>query len=473
MAYSRTLLPLMAILLSSCVAGPDHQPPETALPSKYSDAKAQEIGDVRFNRWWESFHDKRLTALVEQGTSQNLDVLQAMERIQAAQANVITAGAGRLPQVDAGAEATLAGTDGSFLRNGTSTKTASANIGASWLLDLFGEYRRSVESANASLDAAYNDVGVARLAYLSDLAASYIDARFYQEALVQTRISLASRRETLKLTEDTRQAGSASSLDVVQAEGLVNQTLAELPPLETGFHQAANHIATVLGLPAASITDSLVKGAAQPVARYSTKTGVPADLIRNRPDIRKAERLLATATAEIGVAEAQLYPSITLGGTISGGRLVTNTASGGLTGWSFGPALNVPIFNGGALKANVEIAKSAAAQQYLAWKQTVLNAVEEVENALVALHRDAQTAAAQRRVVQSYEQALSLARESYRGGATTLLDVLDAERNVSIGRLSLAQAIRKLALDYVALNVAIGSGSEVSPDTAATPPAKS
>lgn len=473
MAYSRTLLPLMAILLSSCVAGPDHQAPETALPSKYSEAKAQEIGDVRFNRWWESFHDKHLTALVEQGTSQNLDVLQAMERIQAAQANVIAAGAGRLPQVDAGADATVAGTDGSFLRKGTSTKTASANIGASWLLDLFGEYRRSVESANASLDAAYDDVGVARLAYLSDLAASYIDARFYQEALVQTRISLASRRETLKLTEDTRKAGSASNLDVVQAEGLVNQTLAELPPLEAGFHQAANHVATVLGLPAASITDSLVKGATQPVARYSTKTGVPADLIRNRPDIRKAERLLAAATADIGVAEAQLYPSITLDGTISAGRLVTNTASGGLTGWSFGPAINVPIFNGGALKANVEIAKSASAQQYLAWKQTVLNAVEEVENALVALHRDAQTAAAQRRVVQSYEQALSLARETYRGGATTLLDVLDAERNVSIGRLSLAQAIRKLALDYVALNVAIGSGSEVPPDTAATPPAKS
>lgn len=182
---------------------------------KYSKTTAQSSADVGFNRWWESFRDKRLTALVEKGIAQNLDVLQAVERIHAAQATVVAAGAGRLPQVGAGAEATLAGTDESFTRNSTSEKAVSANIGTSWLLDLFGEYRRSVESANASLNAAYNDYGVARLVYLSDLAASYIDARFYQEALVQTRISLASRRATLKLTEYTRQAGSAPSLDVV------------------------------------------------------------------------------------------------------------------------------------------------------------------------------------------------------------------------------------------------------------------
>lgn len=473
MAHAKLLLPLMVVLVSGCVAGPQHQPPKTALPSKFSQSTARTSVDPTFSRWWESFRDTKLTSLIEQGLSQNLDVLQAMERIQAAKANVVVAGAGRLPRVDAGVDATLAGTDGSFVRNATSTKTASTNVSASWLLDLFGEYRRSVESANASLDAAYNDIGVARLAYLSDLAASYIDARFFQEALAQTRISLASRRATLKLTEDTRQAGSASSLDVVQAEGLVNQTLAELPPLETGFHQAANHIATVLGLPAASITDSLLKSAPQPVARYSTKTGVPADLIRNRPDIRKAERLLAAATADIGVAEAQLYPSMTLGGTISGDRLVTNSASGGLIGWSFGPAINLPIFNGGALKANVKISQSISAQRYLEWKQTVLNAVEEVEDALIALNQHAQTAAAQRRVVQSYEQALSLARESYRGGATTILDVLDAERNVSIGRLALAQAIRDLAQDFVALNVAIGAGSDVTPNAASTPTSKS
>ena len=142
--------------------------------------------------------------------------------------------------------------------------------------------------------------------------------------------------------------------------------------------------------------------------------------------------------------------------------------TGSLSNWSFGPSLSLPIFNGGSLKAQVKIARSEAEQQYLTWKSTVLNAVEEVENAQTALIRDGQTVAALRKVVQSYEQTLNLARESYRGGASTILDVLDAERNVASARLSLASAIRQLARDYVALNVAIGGGAEVGSATVAS-----
>ncbi|PZR52004.1 MAG: nodulation protein NodT, partial [Stutzerimonas stutzeri] len=236
----------------------------------------------------------------------------------------------------------------------------------------------------------------------------------------------------------------------------------------TGFHQSANHIATLLGLPASTITSSLIKGSAQPMPRYATRTGIPADLIRNRPDIRAAERRLEAATAQIGVAEADLYPSIELGGSIGATRNFTSAATGNLTSWSFGPTLTLPIFNGGSLKARVKIARSEAEQQYLTWKSTVLNAVEEVENAQAALIRDGQTVAAQRKVVNSYEQTLNLARESYRGGASTILDVLDAERNVSTARLQLASAIRQLARDFVALNVAIGGGAEIGSATVAS-----
>ncbi len=341
------------------------------------------------------------------------------------------------------------------------TTQLATGLDASWLLDFFGQYRRATESANASLDAAYDDVNVARLAYLSDLVKSYVDARYNQEALALARKSLASRRETLKLTNDIKAAGAASNLDVVQSEGLVNQTLAELPAYETGFHVAANHIATLLGVPATTITADLIRGSSQPMPRYNTKIGIPADLIRNRPDIRRAERLLAAATAQIGVAEAQLYPSITLSGTIDASRTITNTVRGGAAAWSFGPSLNLPIFNGNSLKANVDIAKSAAAQQYIGWKQTVLGAVEEVENALISLRKNYETVAALRKVVSSYEEALSLARESYKGGATSLLDVLDAERSLSSARIQLAAGIRSLATNYVALNVAVGGGSGI------------
>ena len=473
MNFTRTLFPLSMLLLSGCVVGPDYQKPDTALPAKFSESKATSGEAVTLNPWWEAFRDRRLNDLVYQGMAENLSVLEALERIEAAEANVVVAGAGALPSIGASADATASGQDGDYLRRtsggqSSSSKSMSAGLSASWLLDFFGQYRRAKEAANASLDAAYDDVNVARLAYLSDLVSSYVNARYYQEALALNRKNLVSRRETLKLTNEIKEAGAASSLDVLQAEGLVNQTLADLPGLETGFHQAANHIATLLGVPASTITSSLIKGSAQPMPRYTTRTGVPADLIRNRPDIRAAERRLHAATARIGVAEADLYPSIELGGSIGATRNFTSAATGNLTSWSFGPSLTLPIFNGGALKAQVKIARSEAEQQYLTWKSTVLQAVEEVENAQAALIRDAQTVAALRKVANSYEQTLSLARESYRGGASTILDVLDAERNVASARLSLAAAIRQLARDYVALNVAIGGGAEIGSATVAS-----
>ena len=347
------------------------------------------------------------------------------------------------------------------------TKTAQAGVSASWLLDFFGQYRRLKEEAEASLDAAYDDVNVARLAYFSDLAQTYIDMRYFQAAIAQTRQNLASRRQTLKLVTEIKEAGSASRLDVAQAEGLVNEALAELPGLDADLHRAANHIATLLGEPAATMTADLLRGNGQPRPRYSASAGIPAELLRDRPDIRRAERLLAAATARVGVAQAQLYPSISLAGNINATRIATHSATGGLLSWSFGPSLTLPVFDGGTLKAEVKIAKSAANEQYIAWKQTVLHAVEEVENAQIALHRDYQTVAALRRLVSSYEQSLSLARESFKAGASTLLDVLDAERNVADARLALAEAVRNLANDYIALNVATGGGSGIgveSPD---------
>ncbi len=465
MKIAKVLFPLSLVLLSGCVVGPNYQSPTAAVPAKFSQGGQAEAADVTLKPWWEAFRDRKLNGLVAQGLSENLDVQQSIERIIEARANVIVAASGGLPQINASGSASVAGQDGSSrVRAGQSdhseTKTIGGGGDASWLIDLFGQYARAKESANASLDAAYADVNVARLAYLSDLTTSYIEARYNQEAYALQQRSLASRRETLKLTNDIKAAGAASSLDVVQAEGLVNSTLAELPGYQTGFNQAANHIATLLGLPATTVTAGLRNGASQPSPRYNTKIGIPADLVRNRPDIRRAERLLAAATAQIGVAEAQLYPSLSLSGSIDGSRIVSAVA-GGLSTWSFGPSLNIPIFSGGRLKANVDIAKSGAQQQYLSWKQTVLNGIEEVENALVALRNNYQTVAALRKVVDSYEQALGLARESYKGGATSLLDVLDAERSLATSRIALASGIRNLANNYVALNIAIGGGAGI------------
>ncbi|WP_086998453.1 efflux transporter outer membrane subunit, partial [Rhizobium sullae] len=339
------------------------------------------------------------------------------------------------------------------------TNTTGGDANVSWLLDLFGQYRRSKESALASLDSAYASADVARLAFLQDLVSTYIDARFFQERIALSKANLQSRRETYDLTKFQLEAGAASRLDVVQAEGLVQSTQAEIPNLETNFRVSAHHIATLLGLPASALMAELQKGASQPIYRAGIISGIPADLIRNRPDIRVAERNLAAATANIGVAQSQLYPSISLSGAISPTWVnPAGGSGGGLTTWSFGPTLSLPIFDGGRLRANVDIAKSDAKTAYLAWKAAVLNAVEEVENALSAVRRDAQTVEALRAQVKTTQESLELSTASYKDGASSLLDVLDAQRQVSLAQASLAASVQQMAKDYVSLNVAIGGG---------------
>ncbi len=460
----RIVAPLTLLLLSGCVVGPDHTAPEIALPGKFAEAKAASNGDVSQVAWWKAFNDSRLNGYVQQGLNQNLDILQALERINAAQANVTIAGAGSLPSLDLSASSTTTGQHTKVVHPSESTSfsrttVSGGSLDASWFLDLFGLYRRSKESALASLDASYAAADVARLTYLSQVAAAYIDVRYYQERIAIARQNLGSRRETLDLTKLQLEAGAASRLDVVQSEGLVNSTLAEIPGLETQFRTAAHRIATLLGQPASSLVPELQRGARQPVPRFNVKAGIPADLIRNRPDIRAAERQLASAVAEIGVAEAQLYPAITLGGSISprynaiAGAFDTRSLT-----WSFGPQLSLPIFDGGRLKGNVKLAESTAREAYLSWKQSVLDAVEEVENALAAVARDRRTVDALQATVKSYQEALQLATASYRDGASSLLDVLDAQRQVSTAQANLAQAVQQVAQDYVSLNVAIGGG---------------
>ncbi|WP_413710167.1 efflux transporter outer membrane subunit [Rhizobium sp. Rhizsp82] len=458
MVSLRYATPALMLLLAGCVSGPDHVPPEMPLPAKFGEGGVKSNGDVATAQWWTAYRDQQLNSLVSQGIGQNLDVLQALERINSAEAQVTVAGAGALPSLVVGASHTVSGQMGNLRNTRGATNTTAGEANVSWLLDLFGEYRRSKESALASLDSAYATADVAKLTFLQDLVNSYIDARYYQERIELSKGDLKSRRETFDLTKFQLEAGAASRLDVVQAEGLVQATQAEIPGLETSFRVSAHHIATLLGLPASSLMAELQKGSRQPVFRGGLQAGIPADLIRNRPDIRKAERDLAAATANIGVAEAQLYPSISLSGSISPSYVRPVGGNGGLTTWSFGPTLNLPIFDGGRLRANVDITKSDAKAAYLAWKSAVLSAVEQVENALSAVRRDAQTVEALRAQVKTTQESLELSTASYKDGASSLLDVLDSQRNVSTAQASLAAAVQQMAKDYVSLNVAIGGG---------------
>lgn len=427
------------------------------MPLKFANGANTSAGDVTETQWWTAFNDPKLNRLIEKGIDENLSVLQAIERIEQARANVVTAGAGALPAIDVSAQEEVSETNGSYYSLDRSW-TTSGTLAASWVLDLFGQYRRARQSAEASLDSAYSSVDVARLTFISDIANSYVHARYYQERIAVANRNVKSRQDTLNLTKFQFEAGAASRLDVVQAQGLVNSTLSEIPGLKTSFLQAANHVSALLGIPVSTLLPEFQGASRQPVFSRNINAGIPADLIRNRPDIRKAEQDLAAAVYQIGVAQAQLYPSLTLNGSITPSYVFSHANRGTTTPWSFGPALNLPILDGGALRANVRYRQSAAQEAYLVWKQTVISATEQVANALAAVEHDAEAVATTAATVRDYQEALELSMTSYRDGAASLLDVLDAQRSVATAEANLAQARMQLAADYITLNVAIGSG---------------
>lgn len=452
--------------LSACSVGPKYDPPKIELGDKFSGGKTKLASDAILTQWWMAFGDNRLDRLVAEGAAQNLDTLQALERINAARMNVVAAGAGSLPSLTLSGDSTVTRLKSSDSADSFRQHSSQTSVDGSVLIDLFGRYKRSRESALAGLDEAYALADEARLTLMAQVVSAYVDLRYYQRRLAISREDLSSRQDMLVMTKKLSDEGQGTKLDEAQAQGGVNSTATQIPGIEVEIRRASHRIATLLGRPASEFVIELEKSERQPVASRPADTGIPADMVRNRPDIRAAERRLAAAVAEIGVAEAQLYPSITLGGTISpnytalAGGLDTRTLT-----WSFGPALNLPILDGGRLKANVEIAKSTAAEAYLAWKSTVLKAMEEVENALAAVNRDGRTIASARAAVRSYQDAVALAVRRYGQGENSLFEVLDVQRSLSSAQADLAQAIRTAALNYVELNRAIGSGYRAEPVT--------
>lgn len=402
------------------------------------------------NAWWAAFRDKQLDALIAAGLQRNLDVLTAVATINEAQANARLVGAKDLPQADVSGAAGRA-----RVQSGMIAETSSATLGVSWLIDLFGQNRAAREGASARLDAAYLSAEVSRLTVASAIAQAYVDARYYQQALALTRQSLDSRKRSLAMTRTQDAFGSATRLEVLQAEQLVTQAEAAAPALEVGFDQSVNRLATLTAGRSAQIAAQLRRGGGQPRAAYKASVGVPAEVIRARPDIRMAERNLAAAAAGVGEAEAAFYPKLTLSGTVT----PTNISGGGSAkSWSFGPQITLPLFTGGANRANLSAAQARAEQARLGWQSAVLNAVEEVENALAGYNRDARAVAAQSRLVENARETVGLTRSAYELGEADFFPVLDAERSLLAARQELAAALRDQAVNFVKLSAAAAGG---------------
>ncbi|SHG52273.1 efflux transporter, outer membrane factor (OMF) lipoprotein, NodT family [Kaistia soli DSM 19436] len=442
-------------LLGGClVVGPDYKAPQLNLPSKWgSNPRKAEVRAPELSRWWERLNDPLLNKLMAEAVAGNLDVATAKAKIREARATHKQAFGSLFPSVEGTASANRGRADEVVAND------FKAGFDSSWELDLFGANKRSAEAARFGIDAAEWELRSTLLTLVGDVATYYTEARGYQARIALAKQTASSQANTAKLTRTKFDAGTASAVDVANAEGQAASTAADIPTLESAYTEDVHRLAVLTGREPSALTDQMAKGGPIPVPRLPIPTGVPADVLLSRPDVRAAERQYAQYTAKVGQAQAALYPSVSLSGNIdTEGVKIGDLAKGSAISWSFGPSLTVPIFQGGQLRAAVEVAQAQRDQYFIAYKSAVLTALEDVENAIVSLNN--QRIAYRRRSVsaKAYIEASRLSNALYQSGASSFLDVLTAARSAYSAEDAQIQGRVAITTDYVALNKALGGG---------------
>jgi outer membrane protein, multidrug efflux system len=486
-----SLAPLVMLVcaLAGCTVGPRFVKPKADVPPQWSatavrrEERASTITTdaAQTALWWTSFKDPLLSSLLERCAAANLDVREAALRIEEARAERAVTAAGLWPSLAANAGFTrelfslntpngaIFSIAGSGRLPGLPPGVSITNpynqyqlgLTASWELDLFGRVRRSIEAADANAEVSVESAHDVRVSLLSDAAGAYIDLRGAQLRRSIVTASLATERDLLELTRDRRDAGLTSDLDVENAASEANATEAQLPALEREITQDINDLSRLMSRPPDALRTELEQPRVVPPVPPLVPIGLPADLARRRPDIRSAEASLHAATANVGVAVANLFPSLTLnvaGGLQSEGlsQLIKTASRFG----SLGPTLELPLFQGGELRATVRLQEARAQEAAIDYARTVLGALHEVENALAAYGADQDRRVSLAAAVEASRTALTLARQRYESGVASFIDVLDAERTEQQNELSLAGATTAVSSDLVLLYKTLGGGWE-------------
>jgi NodT family efflux transporter outer membrane factor (OMF) lipoprotein len=454
------LLPALSLFAAACASGPDYQAPAPAslgVPNLYYGAAGAALSPAELAAWWRQFDDPQLDGLIRRAIADNLDLAIASARLRQARESLVQARAGRLPSVDASGRV-----DQSFDLQGNSDTNLSLGVDAAWEADLFGGISRGIEAARADEQSVAFDLAAVQVAIIGDVATNYIEARLAQARLANALDTLAISEENLEIANWRLQAGLVSSIDVEQARGQRAQTAATIPTLEQSFASATYRLAVLTGQAPGAVTAALAAPRPIPGAPATVAVGIPADALRQRPDVRSAERDLAAATARIGVAEAQLRPALRIAGNIGTSALSVGGLLDAITNNIFA-SLGAPLFDGGRLRSQVRAQQAATDLAYASYRQSVLTALEDVENGLVALQT------AQRRE-REFEVALDaannqaiLARSSYRAGLTDFQTLLEAERALISARDGTSTSRADRALAIVQLYRALGGGWHATP----------
>ncbi|MCP5523174.1 MAG: efflux transporter outer membrane subunit [Verrucomicrobiales bacterium] len=455
-----------------CRVGPDYQPPEVRVPDAWHQAAAVDVSSPASSlvRWWTLFQDPTLEALINRASTGNLNLKIAAARIDEARALRGVARSGLLPQVNATGNAQVMRFSEATtpVPPGGDRQTGFYSVGAaaSWELDVWGRVRRAMESADASLAASVEDYRDTLVILNAEIAATYVEVRTLQERIRYAEQNAAMQAETLQLTRNLNDAGLVGDLDVSQASLNLARTRSAIPSYRAGLDQSINRLGVLLGHSPDALHAELVEPAPIPTPPQGILAGVPANLLRQRPDIRRAERLLAAQTARVGVATADLYPQLSLPGTLTLEAFDPGNLDGSSLAYAFGPALRWNLFSGGRIRNTIRAEEARTAQSLHAYEQTVLLALEDTENSLVAVarERDRQVEVIQAR--DSARTSVGLVKDLYRSGLTHFQNVLDMERSLAVEEDNLAVSRGALAADAVAVYRALGGGW----DPQSTPP---
>lgn len=455
-----TLLALAAALSGCAAVGPDYRPPEPAAPAQWKNSAQLPDAGRKADpaRWWQSFDDPQLELLIDLALAQNHDLKSAQAQLREARARANLADAALYPQLTLNAGANRSESGG----KGKPNYSHSAGFDASWEIDLFGGNRRASEAAVASAQASEASLRDVEVSLVAEVANAYISLRTLEARRAVAAGNLASQQETRNLTRWRWQAGLASELDFVQSESTLAQTRAKLPAFDSQIEETRNQLAILLGVQPAQLPD--LSASTGRIPAYSSLAGlrIPLDTLRQRPDLRAAERKLAAQTAQVGVATAARYPSLNLSGSIGfqaddAGQLLR--ADSLLN--SLAANLAAPIFDAGRIRANIAIQNALLDQALATYEKTVLQALADVENALMALAKTAAREADLKEANASAQSADQLARQRYASGLADHLAVLEAERTLLSVQDSLKSVEGERASALVQLYKAMGGSPAI------------
>ena len=463
---------LAVVMISGCMVGPEYRPPQpTVVPPAWAGvskipADQPSIATAQpadLTQWWRQFNDPILNGLVEQAVKTNLDLQIAGASLRQARALRGIATGGLWPSVAASAGYQRLHSAATMPDN-LQQDLYQAGLDAVWELDLFGGIRRGVESAGANVQAAIENIRDVQVSLIAEVALDYIQLRGYQQEIVIAQNNLKAQRHTAEITHKLLDVGFDSALDVAEAESNVATTESQIPVFETSAQQSIYALSVLLGEPPGDLIGKLSPAGSLPRVPAKIPAGLPSELLRRRPDIRQSEAQLHAATAQIGLAVAQLFPSFSLTGSVNwqSNMLRTWWTDAGRS-FSFGPSVNWPVFQGGATISNVRLQEALRDQAFITYQKTVLAAFQDVENALIAFNKEQEHHKSLNDAVAANQKAVDLSLRLYTEGQIGFLNVLEAQLSLYTSENALVQSEDNIALDLIALYKALGGGWESMP----------